>query len=254
MRKLARNRTVIVGASLLGLLVVLGIAREGSRAERRRPRRARPRCQAPRFEVDPLWPKPLPNHWVLGQTIGVWVDTDDHVWIVHRSSATLADNEKGIEKKTADVLRGRAAGPRVRSGGQPAAALGRSGRRATNGPTATTASSSITRATSGLAATAAPDSHILKFTKDGKFLLQIGKKGARRKAGAARRQSGRAGRRLRRRQQRPDELRPRREDLRRPESERGLHRRRLSEQARRGARRRHRQDETVVGRVRQQAG
>ena len=24
---------------------------------------------APRFEVDPLWPKPLPNHWILGQTI-----------------------------------------------------------------------------------------------------------------------------------------------------------------------------------------
>ena len=32
---------------------------------------------APRFEVDPLWPKPLPNHWVLGQTIGVFVDTLD---------------------------------------------------------------------------------------------------------------------------------------------------------------------------------
>ena len=29
-----------------------------------------------------------------------------------------------------------------------------------------------------------PDSHILKFTKDGKFLMQIGKKGARRKEGA----------------------------------------------------------------------
>ena len=24
---------------------------------------------APRFEVDPMWPKPLPNHWILGQTI-----------------------------------------------------------------------------------------------------------------------------------------------------------------------------------------
>ena len=27
--------------------------------------------QAPRFEVDPMWPKPLPNHWVIGNTIGV---------------------------------------------------------------------------------------------------------------------------------------------------------------------------------------
>ena len=22
---------------------------------------------APKFEVDPFWPKPLPNHWILGQ-------------------------------------------------------------------------------------------------------------------------------------------------------------------------------------------
>src|SRR5262245_55977437 len=40
--------------------------------------------QAPRFEVDPLWPKPLPNHWVLGSTIGLTVDSQDHVWIIHR--------------------------------------------------------------------------------------------------------------------------------------------------------------------------
>ena len=51
--------------------------------------------QAPRFEVDPFWPKPLPNHWVLGNAIGVWVDERDHVWIIHRGSATLANNEKG---------------------------------------------------------------------------------------------------------------------------------------------------------------
>src|SRR6185436_19220291 len=37
------------------------------------------------FEVDPLWPKPLPNHWILGQTIGVSVDAQDHVWIIHRA-------------------------------------------------------------------------------------------------------------------------------------------------------------------------
>src|SRR5262245_30280272 len=39
---------------------------------------------APRFEVDPLWPQPLPNHWLLGQTIGVSVDAQDHIWIIHR--------------------------------------------------------------------------------------------------------------------------------------------------------------------------
>ncbi len=50
--------------------------------------------QAPMFEVDPFWPKPLPNHWVLGSAIGVGVDARDHVWIVHRGSVdTLGANE-----------------------------------------------------------------------------------------------------------------------------------------------------------------
>ena len=43
--------------------------------------------QAPRFEVDPMWPKPLPNHWVIGNTIGVSVDAQDHVWIIHRAGS-----------------------------------------------------------------------------------------------------------------------------------------------------------------------
>ena len=42
--------------------------------------------EAPKFEVDPLWPKPLPNHWVLGATVGVAVDSQDHIWIVHRQN------------------------------------------------------------------------------------------------------------------------------------------------------------------------
>src|SRR5215472_9038649 len=43
--------------------------------------------QAPMFEVDPFWPKPLPNHWLIGMTIGVSVDAQDHVWIVHRQGS-----------------------------------------------------------------------------------------------------------------------------------------------------------------------
>jgi len=42
---------------------------------------------APRFEVDPLWPQPLPNHWLMGQTIGVSVDAQDHVWVIHRAGS-----------------------------------------------------------------------------------------------------------------------------------------------------------------------
>ena len=36
----------------------------------------------PQFMVDPFWPKPLPNNWLIGQVSGVHVDSDDHIWIV----------------------------------------------------------------------------------------------------------------------------------------------------------------------------
>src|SRR5262249_11478542 len=38
----------------------------------------------PYFEADPYWPKPLPHHWRLGQTVGVSIDSHENVWIVHR--------------------------------------------------------------------------------------------------------------------------------------------------------------------------
>src|SRR6185436_6466129 len=55
-------------------------------------------AQAPRFEVNPMWPKPLPNHWVLGNVIGVNVDAQDHIWIVH-SSAALEPKETYLDRK-----------------------------------------------------------------------------------------------------------------------------------------------------------
>src|SRR6476646_10393596 len=47
---------------------------------------------APKFQVDPMWPKPLPNHWILGSVTGVVVDSKDHVWIVHQGASTLTTN------------------------------------------------------------------------------------------------------------------------------------------------------------------
>ena len=82
--------------------------------------------QAPRFEVDPMWPKPLPNHWLLGKTIGVSVDAQDHIWIIHRAGSLEADgNYADHEPADVGMLRPGAAGSRVRSGGQPDRALGR---------------------------------------------------------------------------------------------------------------------------------
>ena len=52
------------------------------------------RTGEPRFAVDPYWPKPLPGNWILGQVAGIAVDRNDHVWIIHRPG-TLVDDEKG---------------------------------------------------------------------------------------------------------------------------------------------------------------
>src|SRR5437762_12575358 len=60
--------------------------------------------QAPAFEVDPYWPKPLPNHWVTGSTIGVSVDAQDNVWTIHRPNSVDAN------LKAADIMVGDARG------------------------------------------------------------------------------------------------------------------------------------------------
>src|SRR5262245_18426463 len=93
-----KNRSWYIGTSLLVLVVVLAVGQVW--LQRAAEAQSRGAAQAPTFEVDPLWPKPLPNHWVLGSTIGVYVHEKDHIWIIHRSSATLSNMEKGAELKT----------------------------------------------------------------------------------------------------------------------------------------------------------
>jgi len=51
----------------------------------------------PTFQPEPFWPKPLPENWILGQVAGIAVDKQDHIWIIHRP-LTLLDDEKGALK------------------------------------------------------------------------------------------------------------------------------------------------------------
>jgi len=181
MMKLAGNRTLVLGASVVALLVALGISQ--AVLDRSAAAQSKGAVQAPRFEVDPLWPKPLPNHWILGSTIGVWVDTDDHVWIIHRSSATLGNNEKTLETKQGEccagappVLEFDADGNLLRHWGGPGQGY--------EWPDSNHGIFIDHKGNVWIGGNGGPDSQILKFTKDGKFLLQVGKKGARRKAGS----------------------------------------------------------------------
>jgi hypothetical protein len=52
----------------------------------------------PQFQVDPFWPKPLPNNWLLGHVAHIAVDANDHVWVLQRPKS-LTDDEKGATLK-----------------------------------------------------------------------------------------------------------------------------------------------------------
>src|SRR5215469_6757937 len=47
-----------------------------------------PALVAPSFQVDPFWPKPLPDNWVTGEIGGTCVDSQDHVFVVTRGFQT----------------------------------------------------------------------------------------------------------------------------------------------------------------------
>ncbi len=77
-----RRRKLIMGGALAVAILGLGIGQARLEAVVA----SQEQVVGPIFEVDPLWPKPLPNNWVLGQAIGVGVDSRDHVFIVHRGN------------------------------------------------------------------------------------------------------------------------------------------------------------------------
>ena len=232
---------------------------------------------APRFEVDPFWPKPLPNHWILGQTIGVSVDAQDHIWIIHRAGSL----EPGEVHATTNPPIAQCCAPAppvsgVRSGRQSDRRLGRTGtglrlagleprhhgrlqrqrldRRQRRGHAAGCSGSRAAGQRAALLAASSPRSGrarsrmkssrrrylrqrrmILKFTQDGKFLMQIGKPGQSKGSNDI-------------------------ENLRLPakmfvdkKDQRSLRRRRLRQPSRDRLRRRHRQVQAALGRLRQQA-
>src|SRR5438105_127421 len=59
-----------------------------------------------KFQVDPFWPKPLPDDWVTGNVGGACVDSNDHVFVVTRTAdpANLTSQEKEVAKPAPPVI------------------------------------------------------------------------------------------------------------------------------------------------------
>jgi DNA-binding beta-propeller fold protein YncE len=167
------RRKLYAGTGLAALIAALAIGQAA--LENKAEAQART-VRAPIFEVDPLWPKPLPNHWVLGMAIGVWVDDQDHVWIVHRGASTLHDNEKALDLKVGEcctaappILVFDQAGNLVRAWGGPGPGY--------EWPDSNHGVHVDYKGNVWIGGNGPKDAHVLKFTRDGKFLMQIGRYG-----------------------------------------------------------------------------
>ncbi len=165
------RRNVSIGMSWVALLAALGT---GSAVLTRMARVEAAGVQAPRFEVDPLWPKPLPNHWLMGMTIGVAVDAHDHVWVIHRGASLEPKEVYATANPPAaeccapapPVLEFDQAGNLLRHWGGPG-----------NGYDWPDSNHGITIDYKGnvwIGGNGAGSNQVLKFTQDGKFLMQIG--------------------------------------------------------------------------------
>jgi len=167
------KRNVAIGTGLLALLAALGLSQ--SVLQRSASAQAKGGVQAPRFEVDPMWPKPLPNHWIYGNVIGVGVDNKDHVYIIHRGAGSLEAKEVyATENPPASeccvpappVVEFDADGNFVRAWGGPG--KGYEWPESNHGITPDTKGNLFIGGNGG------NDGHILKFTQDGKFIKQFG--------------------------------------------------------------------------------
>ena len=167
----------------------------------------------PSYQVDPWWPRPFSNQsWVLGSITGVAVDSQNHVWVVHRGADSLENNEKGMMLTPPSasvcctaapfVLEFDPKGTLVSSWGGPgqgyawpqspgsltvdtkgnvwiaAAGLEPPPPAPRGRGDAVVGETPATGPGRGRGAPAGPqDAHVLKFSRDGKFLLQIGTPG-----------------------------------------------------------------------------
>ncbi len=171
---MARKGTLVTAAVLGAVILSLFVGQRELAATLERQA-----VQAPVFEVDPFWPKPLPNGWVLGSTIGVGVDARDHVFIIHRGQATLnARTEAGYAQVGAcctaapPVLEFDPEGNLVNSWGGPAQGYTWPG--SNHGISIDHLGNVWIGGNGARDSVNAADSHILKFTHEGRFLQEIG--------------------------------------------------------------------------------
>jgi DNA-binding beta-propeller fold protein YncE len=131
--------------------------------------------EIPRFTPDPFWPKHLPNQWIFGQVSGVAVDSNDHIWVMQRPRTT-EEHDNYLRDATADCCRPAPAVLEFDQEGNFVQGWG--------GPGDGCEWPNIEHGifvdhddNVWITGNGDGDTNLLKFSKSGKFLLQIGKHG-----------------------------------------------------------------------------
>ena len=182
-----RKRNLLIGSSLLALIIACGVGQTAveDAADNNAEMAMGDGPMVPMFEVDPLWPKNLPDHGLMGPTIGVDVDSTDTIWLVPRNTPDqfVARTEIGLVqdpplseccRPAPPVLAFDQEGNLVHSWGGPGTETGDYVWPASNHGITIDHMDNVWIGGNGAAA-----SHVVKFTQDGTFLMQIGIPGAR---------------------------------------------------------------------------
>ncbi|MGB5344780.1 MAG: hypothetical protein WBN23_01315, partial [Woeseia sp.] len=168
------NKNIYAAIAITAVLVALGCGQKALDNQANAQAKT-----APQFVVDPFWPKPLPNHWILGATIGLAVDSRDHVYIIHRRDTFNERTEIGAATDpikadccipAPNVLEFDPAGNLINHWGGPGEGY--------DWPTSNHGITVDHQDNIWIGGNGPTDSHILKFTRDGKFIAQFGKPGA----------------------------------------------------------------------------
>ncbi|HEV8316550.1 MAG TPA: hypothetical protein VGQ10_04040 [Vicinamibacterales bacterium] len=174
------KRLGISGVCLsVGLIVALGTTVVTQRNQRN---------EVPAFEYDATWPKPLPNNWLTGNIGAMAIDSKDHIWVAHRPGSTTSLSERyGL---TGDgeccfpappVLEFDQAGNLLQSWGPIHDDKGQLLGKQVWGPhpevewTLSEHGIYVDYKDNVWVGSQNPPSQVLKFTRDGKFILRIGK-------------------------------------------------------------------------------
>ena len=169
-----RGRRLAFGALCLALVALVAVGSTFGRTEAAQG----DLVWGPIFEVDAMWPKPLPNHWLLGTTIGVSVDNRDHIWIIHRGDSLSAGEVPAAQDPpnaaeccfpAPPVLEFDQAGTLVGYWGGPGEGY--------EWPLSNHGIFVDHMDNVWIGGNGGPDSHLLKFTRQGNFLMQVGSSG-----------------------------------------------------------------------------